>query len=153
MMDFSDNEHNLAELVFLGATESDPEQSCNEDVIAALTRWRDRPDHLSSGSNLFRMEGCANFTINYEGNVEEYWPNESENNLCETLVREFLFQHGICSLTDERVRLVQVKYNIMALAGDEYLLVCPYLTAAGNISGIVVVCVTKMRRQITRQAS
>jgi len=32
----------------------------------------------------------------------------------------------------------------MALTGDEYLLVCPYMTAAGNVSGIVVVTVTKM---------
>jgi hypothetical protein len=39
-----------------------------------------------------------------------------------------------------------MKYNIMALAGDEYVLICPYLTAAGNISGILIVCVTKMMR-------
>jgi len=32
------------------------------------------------------------------------------------------------------------------LSVDEYVLVCPYLTEAGNISGIVVVCVTKMMR-------
>jgi hypothetical protein len=35
----------------------------------------------------------------------------------------------------------------MALTGDEYLLICPYLTEAGNISGIVVVTVTKMIRE------
>jgi hypothetical protein len=39
-----------------------------------------------------------------------------------------------------------MKYNIMALSGDEYVLVCPYLTEAGNISGILVVCVTKIMR-------
>jgi hypothetical protein len=39
-----------------------------------------------------------------------------------------------------------MKYNVMAVSGDEFVLVCPYLTEAGNISGIVVVCVTKMLR-------
>ncbi len=51
---------------------------------------------------------------------------------------------GLCTLSDERVRLFHARYTIIALTGDEYLLICPYLTEAGNISGIVVVTVTKM---------
>jgi len=62
----------------------------------------------------------------------------------EILIREFLYRDGICSLTDERVWLYHMKFRLMAMDGDEYLLVCPYLTDAGNISGILVVCVTKM---------
>ena len=145
-MDFSDDKHNLAELAFQGATELDPEQSCKEEVIEALEKWRHRPDHVSSGADLLRVVDCSLFSISYEGKAGEYWPNESENDICETLVREFLYRDGICTLTDERVRLIYMKYNIIALAGDEYVLVCPYLTDAGNISGIVVVCVTKMIR-------
>ena len=143
-MDFSDNKHNLAELAFHGATEVAPEQICTRDVIQALATWSHRPNHQLSGSDLLRLDDCAIFSINYEGKAGDYWPNESENDISETLIREFLYDQGICTLSDERVRLFHVRYTIMALTGDEYLLVCPYLTAAGNISGIVVVTVTKM---------
>lgn len=143
-MDFSDDRHNLAELAFQGATEVNPERTCKTDVIDAMVAWRRRPNHQASGAELLRIEDCAAFSISYEGEAGEYWPNESENDTGETLVREFLYSDGICALSDERVRLFRVKYRIMAMDGDEYLLVCPYLTEAGNISGIVVVCVTKM---------
>jgi len=146
-MDFSDNKHNLAELVFHGATEIAPEQICTKDVIQALATWSNRPNHQSSESDLLRLDDCAIFSIDYEGKAGDYWPNESENDISETLIREFLYHKGICTLSDERVRLFHVRYTIMALTGDEYLLICPYLTAAGNISGIVVVTVTKMIRQ------
>ncbi len=142
-MDFSDNKHNVAELAFHGATEVAPEQICTKDVIQALATWSHRPDHQLSGSDLLRLDDCALFSINYEGKVRDYWPNESENDISETLIREFLYHEGLCTLSDERVRLFHVRYTIMALTGDEYLLVCPYLTTAGYISGIVVVTVTK----------
>ncbi len=145
-MDFSDNEHSLAELAFHGATEVDPEQICTKDVIEALATWSHRSNHQSSGSDLLRLDDCAFFSINYEGKCRDYWPNESENDISETLIREFLYHEGICTLSEERPRLFHVRYTIMALQGDEYLLVCPYLTATGNISGIVVVTVTKMIR-------
>jgi hypothetical protein len=45
-----------------------------------------------------------------------------------------------------------MKYRIMALEGDEHVLICPYLTEAGNISGIVVVGVTKMIHELARSA-
>ncbi len=143
-MDFSDNKHNLAELAFHGATEVAPEQVCTKEVIQALATWSHRPNHQVSGSDLLRLNDCAVFSIDYEGKARDYWPNESENDISETLIREFLYHAGIGTLSDERVRLFHVRYTILALTGDEYLLVCPYLTAAGNISGIVVVTVTKM---------
>ena len=143
-MEFSDQTHNLAELAFHGATELAPEQICTKEVIQALATWSHRPNHQVSGSDLLRLNDCAVFSIDYEGKARDYWPNESENDISETLIREFLYHEGICTLSDERVRLFHVRYTIMALTGDEYLLVCPYLTAAGNISGIVVVTVTKM---------
>ncbi len=145
-MDFSDNKHNLAGLSFHGATEVDPEQVCPKEVIQTLATWTHRQNHQLSGSDLFRIDGCAHFSINYEGKASDYWPNESENDISETLIRDFLYHGGICTLSDERVRLFHARYTIIALEGDEYLMVCPYLTAAGNISGIVVVTVTKMIR-------
>jgi hypothetical protein len=143
-MDFSDDKHDLAELAFHGATELDPKQACTNDVIQALAAWHDRPNHQSSGSDLFRMEGCTLFSIDHKGVAGDYWPNEPDNDTSETLIREYLYHDGICTIADERVRLFHVRYTIMALTGDEYLLVCPYLTAAGNVSGIVVVTVTKI---------
>ena len=145
-MDFSDNRHNVAELAFQGASEIDPQSTCKPDVMDAMATWSDRPDHQLSGAELLHVTDCALFSISYEGEAGEYWPNESENDTSETLIREFLYHDGICSLTDERVRLFHARYKIIAMTGDEYLLVCPYLTAAGNISGIVVVTVTKMIR-------
>ncbi len=145
-MDFSDNKHNVAELAFHGATEVAPEQICKKDVIQALATWSHRPNHQLSGSDLLRLDDCAIFSINYEGKAGDYWPNESENDISETLIREFLYDQGICTLSDERVRLFHARYTIMALTGDEYLLVCPYLTATGDISGIIVVTVTTMTR-------
>ncbi len=143
-MDFSDNKHNLAALAFQGATEVAPEQICTKNALQALATWSNRPNHQLSGSDLLRLDDCAIFSIDYEGKARDYWPNESENDISETLIREFLYHEGICTLSDERVRLFHARYTIMALTGDEYLLVCPYLTAAGNISGIVVITITKM---------
>ncbi len=145
-MDFSDNKHSLAELVFQGAIEVDCEKTFTKDVIQALATWSHRRNRQLSGSDLLRLDGCTHFSINYEGKARDYWPNESENDISETLIREFLYRDGICSLSDERIRLFCARYKIMALTGDEYLLVCPYLTEAANISGIVVVTVTKMIR-------
>ena len=95
---------------------------------------------------MFSMDHCTAFSITYEGKAGDYWPNEPANDIVETLVRDFYYRDGICSISDERVRMVRLKYNIMALAGDEFVLVCPYLTEAGNIAGILVVCVTKLMR-------
>ncbi len=146
-MDFSDDKHNLAELAFHGAIEVDIEQTCTTDITEALAIWSHRPNRQLSGSELLRVESCTLFSINYEGKATDYWPNESENDISEILIREFLYHDGICSISDERIRFFRARYKIIALTDDEYLLVCPYLTEAGNISGIVVVSVTKMIRE------
>ncbi len=129
-MDFSDNKHNLAELAFHGATEIAPEQICTKDVIQALATWSNRPNHQSSGSDLLRLDDCAIFSIDYEGKAGDYWPNESENDISETLIREFLYHKGICTLSDERVRLFHVRYTINDAAAvqafDIYLCRCEF---------------------------
>ncbi len=146
-MDFSDKKHNAAELAFHGATEVDIQQTCTTDITEALATWSYRPNRQLSGSELLRLDGCTLFSINYKGKTRDYWPNESENDISETLIREFLYHGGICSLSDERIRLFYARYTVMALTGDEYLLVCPYLTEAANVSGIVVVTITKIIRK------
>ena len=146
MTDFTDGQHALPELAFQGAEEMDIAAVGMPEMTEALDTWRGRDDPHASGAELFRWEHCPAFSITYEGDAGEYWPDETQNDIVETLVREFLYRDGICCIEDESVRLVHMKYNIMALAGDEYVLVCPYLTEAGNISGILVVCVTKILR-------
>jgi hypothetical protein len=145
-INFSDKKHSVAELAFQGAEEMDLEQSCTPEMLEVLAMWRDRANHQVSGADMFHMEHCTAFSISYEGNAGEYWPDEHANDIVETLVRDFYYRDGICSIADERIRLVHMKYNIMALAGDEFVLACPYLTEAGNISGVLVVCVTKLMR-------
>ena len=146
-MNFSDNKHIPAELAFHGAIEADIEQIFTKDITEALATWSHRLNRQLSGSELLRLDGCTLFSIDYEGKTRDYWPNESENDISETLIREFLYHEGICSISDERIRLFHARYSVMALTGDEYLLVCPYLTAAGNVSGIAVVTVTKIIRE------
>ena len=90
-MDFSDNKHTVAELAFHGATEVDIQQTCTTDISEALATWSHRPNHQSSGLDLLRLDGCALFSITYEGKSRDYWPNESENDISEILIREFLY--------------------------------------------------------------
>jgi hypothetical protein len=151
-MDFFDNKHTLAELVFQGATELESMQELGDEEKKALIAWRQRINPQSSGAEFLQLPDCSVFSITYEGKADEYWPNESETEVTETLIRDFLYRDGICSLTDEEVKLISMKYQIMALDGDEQVLICPYLTEAGNISGIVVVCVTKMVQKIRQPA-
>jgi hypothetical protein len=149
-MDFSDDQHSLAELVFQGATELELMRLAGEEANNALIAWRHRSDLNSSGAELLQMPDCATFSITYEGEASNYWPSESANEMTEVLIREFLYRDGICSLSDSPVRLICMKYKIMAIDGNEYVLICPYLTEAGNISGIVVVCATKMMNKMAR---
>ncbi len=151
-MNFSDNEHNLAELAFQGATEIESMPNFGEETENALVAWRQRSDLISSGAEMLQMPECSTFSISYEGKASNYWPNEPANSLIETLIREFLYRDGICSLSDERVRFISMNYQIMALEGTEHVLICPYLTEAGNIAGIVVVCATKLMSMIAQSA-
>ena len=151
-MDFSDDQHSLAELVFQGATELESTQQAGEEANNALMAWRRRSDLNSSGVELLQIPDCTAFSITYEGEARDYWPSESANEMAEILIREFLYRDGICSLSDSRERLICMKYQVMAMDGNEYVLICPYLTEAGNISGIVVVCATKMMNKLAQAA-
>ena len=77
-----------------------------EEEKKALMAWLNISDPQSSGAEWLRENDCSVFSINYEGNAGEYWPDESENEMTETLVRQFLYRDGICSLTDDEVRII-----------------------------------------------
>jgi hypothetical protein len=142
-MDFSDHKHYPDGFVFSGAMEMDSEQACRQEVNDALRAWSHRSSKESPGSELLQVDGCPLFSISYDGKANDYWPSESENDISETLIREFLYHDGIDELSDYSVHLFHVRYAVLTMTGDDCLLVCPYLTAGGNIAGIVVVTVTK----------
>ena len=145
-MNFSEENHNLAEFVFQAIEEIDPDQACTQDMVDALAAWSRRPNHELPGLDLLQLDGCPHFLISYDGTATNYWPNESENDISEILVRESLYHEGLCKLTNDRPHLFHLKYKLHSIIGADCLLICPYLTATGNISGIVVVLVTKKIR-------
>lgn len=142
-MDFSDPNHNADELVFQGADELQPNEVCGLQMLDALTTWQARPRQTDPAPDAFHLDGALLFAISYDGKVSDYWPDEAANQIEEGLVRDFLFHDGICTLTDLKPHLFAVKYKVEALSDTEYLLVCPYPTEAGNVAGILVVCVNK----------
>jgi hypothetical protein len=149
MMNFSGNDHTLAGFVCQSTEEIDPNQACTQDLVDALAIWRRRPNHELPGLELLQLDDCPHFLISCDGEATDYWPNESQNDISETLSRESLYHDGICTLTNDRARLFNMKYKLLSIIGTDCLLVCPYLTHAGSISGILVVLVTKNIMQRT----
>ena len=142
-MNFSDHNHALAGFVCQSTEEIDPSLACTQDMVDALTVWSRRPNHELPGLELLQLDGCPHFLLSRDGKATDYWPNESQNDISEILIRESLYHGGICTLTNDRARLFNLKYKLLSIIGTDSLLVCPYLTHAGSISGILVVLVTK----------
>ena len=143
MNQFSDDSHHVTEMIFQGATEHTPEELCNQTVLDALAKWQQRQNPVEPAPEHFRLDQTRSFTISYQGDVDHYWPDQDSNFLGESLVREFLFEDGICTLDQHECRLYLATYKVLAMMEVEYLLVCPYPTEAGNIAGVVVVCVNQ----------
>ena len=145
-MDFSDADFSLADLVFQGAAENEPAALCDDQVLGMLQAWQQRPDLTEPAAETFRLEQTRSFVMSYQGQAGSYWPDKEGNWIGECLVREFLFRDGICQLESLDPRLYAAKYKLEALTDVEYLLVCPYPTEAGNIGGMVVICVNQHLR-------
>ena len=143
MNSFSDDTHHVTEMIFQGVAEHKPEDLCNQTVLNALKQWEQRPQLTKPEPEHFRLEQTRSFTITYTGTADHYWPDEDGNFLGESLVREFLFEEGICTLDNHHCKLYVATYKILAMIDVEYLLVCPYPTESGNIAGVVVVCVNQ----------
>lgn len=139
--DFANRGNDIPEMVFQGARQLDVDETLTDEFRSKLTAWRDRDDPTDPGLKAFSEDGVLAFAISYEGESQGYWPDEDSNAVPETLVRTFLFNNGICNVDTDDVRLYRAGYKVEALEDDEYLLVCPYPTASGNIAGVAVVCV------------
>ena len=143
MSQFSDNIHHVTELIFQGVTEHAPEELCNQTVLKTLEGWLQRPEKTVPEPERFQLDNTRSFTISYQGETDAYWPDEDGNFIGESLVREFLFEDGICNLDSHTPRLYVATYKVLAMMEVEYLLVCPYPTASDNIAGAVVICVNQ----------
>ena len=146
-MSFADRDHDFASFVYHGAVELRPEEVCDDVLLTALRQWRARQDTHSSGIEAFHLDRCLCFAISYQGESSHHWPNEEKTFIIESLVRQFLFHEGLCTLQDTRVHLYHMRYTVLAIDDHEYLLVCPYITPAGNIGGLTVVCVNQCLRE------
>ncbi len=143
MVDFSDPDHSVSELVFQGAHRIDPFEHCDADVLEALARWSERDAATDPAAKHFNIADTRCFSIGYQGQSSGYWPDEERNWLSEGLVRDFLFRDGLCVIEDFEPRLYDVHFKIQGQADNEFLLICPFPTEAGNVGGIVVVCVDR----------
>ena len=152
MSQFSDDTHHITELIFQGVTQHMPEELCNASVLQALQRWQQRDDKTRPEPDMFRLDQTRSFTISYLGETDAYWPDEDGNFVGESLVREFLFEDGICNLDSLSPRLYIATYKVLAMMDVEYLLVCPYPTESGNIAGLIVICVNQHVRPLNTQA-
>ena len=142
-MSFSDSYHALAGFVCQSTEEIDPSQACTRDLVDAVAAWSRRPNHELPGLELLQLDGCPHFLMSHDGKATDYWPNESQNDISEILIRESLYHDGLCTITNDRARLFSLEYKLLSIIGTDCLLVCPHLTHAGSISGILVVLVTK----------
>ena len=142
-MSLSDSHHSLAGFVCQSAEEMDPCRACTQDLVDAVAAWSRRPNHELPGLELLQLNDCPHFLMSHDGKATDYWPNASQNDISETLIRECLYQEGICTLNNDRARLLNMKYKLLSIIGSDCLLVCPYVTQTGSISGILVILVTK----------
>ncbi len=147
MNDFTDRQHNLRELVFQGAPSHPMETYCNDAVIAAVQQWQQRESITEPMPELLRLENTRSFVISYKGECRDYWPNQKDNLIAETLVRQFLFAHGTCQLNSMAPMFYTVHYEVIAMQETEFMLVLPFPTEANNIAGSLVVCVNRQLRE------
>jgi hypothetical protein len=123
-MNFSDSQHALAGFVCQSTEEIDPSQACSQDLTDAVAAWSRRPNHELPGLGLLQLDGCPHFLMSHDGKATDYWPNESQNDISEILIREFLYHDGIYELTNDRARLFNVKYKLLSITDADFLLVC-----------------------------
>ena len=141
MNTFKDEEHTIPEIVIQLVDETDPKEWCDQETLDALKSWNERPIASDPHLSILRLSNTLGFTISYEGESSNYWPDEKSNLIVESLVRDILYADGICSIQDYNSRLYRVSFRVTGMADSESILVCPYPTQEGNISGLVVICV------------
>ncbi|MEM1081088.1 MAG: hypothetical protein AAGH65_05855 [Pseudomonadota bacterium] len=150
MTNFSDPKHHVAELIYQGVAEKEPASLCDTAMLEALNEWITRKNPCQPESERFHLPQTVGFMIGYTGQTSDYWPDEESNFVSETLLREFLFDQGICKLDHFSPQLYVAHYKILAVIETEYLLVCPYPTAKGSLAGVIAVCINKHLHQDLR---
>ena len=147
MNDITDRHHTFSELVFQGAPSHPLDMYCNDTVITAVKQWQLRKPITEPMPELLRLENTRSFVISCEGECRDYWPSQKDNLIGETLIREFLFAHGICQLNSLEPRFYTAHYEVIAMQETEFMLVLPFPTESNNIAGVLVVCVNRQLRK------
>ena len=141
---FGSHPDNAGAVVFQGYRELDLDRMLKPHVAEALATWRRRDDQARLEIDRLSLDETMGFAISYDGRSSNHWPDIASNQLGETLVRGFLFENGICSVSDMAPRLFRVAYHVIAIQDNEYLLVAPFPAESGGVGGLVVVCVNRV---------
>lgn len=145
MPSFSDP-NSLSEIIFQGAPDHPIEMYCSDTVLDKLRTWQNRQDPAKPDTELLQLSETRGFIISYDGKSSDYWPNREDNMVGESLIREFLFQHGICQLETLTPMFYTAHYKVVAMQETEFLLVLPFPTPSNNVAGIIVICVNRHLR-------
>ncbi|PWG63515.1 hypothetical protein DEM34_08090 [Spiribacter halobius] len=120
---------------------------CDAAVRGALRRWQARSDPEDSGIDHLRLPDTYGFRLTADGSARDHWPTPDDALLSETLSRQTILRRGLASVIGTRPRLFGVRYSVIAVEGEEWLLLCPY-AAAGTVAGACVVCVDQHLRTV-----
>lgn len=141
---FGQHPDNAGAVVFQGYRELDMDGTLKPHVAEALAVWRRRADPTRPEIDWLCLDETMGFAISYDGKSSNHWPDAASNQLGKTLVRGFLFEDGICNVTEMTPRLFRVAYHVVALQDNEYLLVAPFPSETGAVGGLIVVCVNRV---------
>lgn len=110
---------------------------------AALAEWLERGRPTENIGALMQFPDCPVLVLDYRGRVQRRQPDEDATTVTESLVREFLFPDGVCELEQMTPVVYTAEYGIMGTDSTETLLICPFATEAGNIGGVLAMCLSR----------
>lgn len=127
-------------VVFGGAVRLPLEPTLDPVTTAALTRWLHRPDRRAPFPECFHAPDVSCILMDAQVRPAAYFPRASANVLVESIVRTFVFPHGVSSVASLDPFILRSIYKVIAVEGQQYLLVCPFLDIEGQrVGGLVLV--------------
>lgn len=138
-MTLANDDSRMANLHLTGVEERTPARELGATFAEQLARWRRRKDPGQPGAELLRTDDTAHFVIDREGLVREYWPAAGDNDLSESLFREFSQDERVWERPDEEPVCVEVSYQVFSEPGSLEQVLCPWRDGEGRVAGFVVV--------------
>ena len=111
-----------------------------EDFEKCLEAWRDRDDPGEPNPELLQHENIAYFCIDRDGRSWDYWPDEDDCDLSESLFREFSEDDRVWETGEPEPMCVRLTYHVLNEQESIAQLLLPYFEAGEDKpSGFVVV--------------